>query len=193
MPTEVLHIVTLLHPNDFIAAAGMGGLRSLPYLTKSRTERNAVQKKLAEALELVPKVRYVPGVGTMLDFGKPDPEMKKEMYYIQGACLGPYLNEPRLLYFPDEPNPRFKWKAEFRSSWSDEQAKLADHDATALVGQISRSLLRVKALWLNRPFDPNATEKVRVNLVLGPLKNAEDHVEVKPCFKRLDGRVWIEW
>jgi hypothetical protein len=186
-------MVTLLHPNDFIVAAGLGGLRSLPYLTKSRAERNANQKKLAEVRKLVPKVRYVPGVGTMLDFGDPDPEMKKEIYYIQGAALAPYLNEPRLLFLPDEPIPRFKWKVEFRSSWSDPQAQLADDQARALVSEVSKSLLRVKALWLNQPFDSNATERVRVNLVLGPLKNAEDHVEVKPRFERLDGRLWIEW
>ena len=193
MPKEVLHLVTILHPKDIIVPVGLGDLHNVPHLTKSSVERSANQERLAGVLQLRPTVRYVPG-GTILDFGKPDPK-NQGSYYIRGTLLAPYLSEPRLLYSPDR-DKRYKWKIEFRNSWSGPDAsdgKLSPNQSKSLLEGISRSTLLLKALWLNPPLTPDSTDKVLVNLVLVPLKNANDAQEVRLRLSRSDERVWIEW
>jgi hypothetical protein len=68
------------------------------------------------------------------------------------------------------------------------------HDQKAsLLKEISRLMLLVKALWLNRPLAPNSTDEVGVNLVLIPLKTVRDAQEASLRFEWLEGMVWIKW
>jgi hypothetical protein len=181
-----LQLVTVLHPGDFIE-----NLRQWPHLVKSRAARSALQQKLAENRNLEGKPRYVPGT-VIVDYGEPDGR-NQGSYFIRAAHLVEFLADPRLLFMPDN-KPRFRWKLEFRHSWQDDpQAAMNDEQRQALLSEISKATLIVKALWQNQSLAPNAPLQIGVNLVLVPVKNVLDAQEGSFRFERSGGSVWIEW
>lgn len=191
MPKEILQLVTVLHPGDIIAPIGLGDLRDWPYLTKSRAERSAIQQKLAGDRNLQGTPRYVPG-RVIVDYGEPDGR-NHGSYYIRAAQLVQYLSEPRLLFMPDN-KPRFRWKLEFRHSWqADPQGAMSADQLHALLNEISKATLIVKAIWSNRSLAQNSSSQIGVNLVLVPVKSVFDAQEGSFRFERSDGKVWIEW
>jgi hypothetical protein len=181
----------MLHPGDLIAPVGLGDLRDWPHLTKSRVARSALQQKLASNRRLQGTPRHVPG-SVIVDYGEPDGR-NHGSYYIHAAELAAYLAEPRLIYMPDN-KPRFRWKLEFRQSWqADPEGAMAPGQREALLQEIAKATLIVKAIWSNQPLAPNAPVQVGVNLVLVPVKSVLDAQEGSFRFERSEGKVWITW
>jgi hypothetical protein len=182
-----LGLVTLFHPEVLIPSVK---LNTLPRRERSRADVTQQTERLAEAKKIKITYRYQDGI-VLPDSGTQLRKFANTL--VVGSTLISCLSEPRLVRVPDEPNPRPKWKLEFRKYWPDEVGHLEEEFQQQFLKAMASASLCVKALWINPSLDESRRYHEWANLVLVAVKSPRAFPTAGLRFGEEDGWRYVEW
>jgi hypothetical protein len=185
MPKHVVGLVTLFHPDIYLS-----NVHKLPHIDRTRA---AMTSKLHE-LEKAGKVRLHPDYrdAPFVDSGSQIRPFKNRL--VRGSEYANLLAEPRIIHTPDEPNPKAKWKVEFRREWPDETGRMDETVVGRLTHAIRSSSQVIVGLWVNPTVSVEKfSEPYWVNLVVSAVKQVTNAPYAPVRFFSSGQGLWCDW